>query len=98
MKIKHDAYVKSLCDIIKLDYDWLSTNVVLCSKKKGRVLAEIDVLAVKEGHLDVYEVKCSNRIIKAKKQLKRIKRLIPGVDQTFFFCGDSGLIQKINEE
>ena len=72
--------------------------MVLCSKKKRRILAEIDVLAVKEGQVDVYEVKCSNRIIKAKKQLKRIKRLMPDVDQTFFFCGDSGLIQRINEE
>ncbi|MBU0470709.1 MAG: hypothetical protein KKA62_02080 [Nanoarchaeota archaeon] len=101
-KIKHDAYVKDLCEKIKPHYDFLSTNVCLFynkkSRRKRRIIAEIDVLAVKKNNIDVYEVKCSNRLTKAKKQLKRIKRLMPHVDNIFFFCGDSGLLYDLTEE
>ncbi len=100
-RLKHDRYITDLCERIGSDYDSLSVNVCLFSKKKqkrSRVLAEIDVLAQKEGRCDVYEVKCSPRIVKARKQLRRIKRLMPNIDNAYFFCGESGLIQKINEE
>ena len=95
LNIKHDVYVKDLCAMIKPNYDFLSTNVRLFSNKKKRVLAEIDILAMKNGRVDVYEVKCGNRIIKAKKQLKRIRRLMPNVNDTFFFSGDSGELRKL---
>ena len=93
-RIKHDVYLHDLCERIRYDYDSLSTNVRLYSKK-GRVLAEIDLLAVRENSCDVYEVKCSYRITKAKKQLLRIKRLMPEVTTLYFFCGGSGSLKKV---
>jgi hypothetical protein len=100
-KLKHDLYLEGLCEKIKSDYDYLSTNVRLYSnkrKKKRRVIAEIDILAVKGNRYDVYEVKCSYRITKARKQLKRIKRIMPEVRNTFFFCGASGVIADLTWE
>ena len=99
-KIKHDIYVEDLCNQIKGNYDSLSTNLVLFStkKKKRRVIAEIDVLAIKDEMYDVYEVKCSYRITKARKQLRKIKKLLPNVGNMFFFCGGSGVLKEIEAE
>ena len=96
-RIKHDVYLQDLCEKVKSDYDSLSTHVRLYSKK-GRVLAEIDLLAVREGSCAVYEVKCSYRITKAKKQLLRIKRLMPEVTNLYFFCGESGMLKEVEAE
>lgn len=97
-KIKHDIYVDDLCNKIKPKYDYISKNIILYSKKKSRkkrVIAEIDVLAIKDDRCDVYEVKCSPRVAKAKKQLKKIKKLMPEVDNVFLFCGSSGLLTEL---
>jgi len=83
-----------LCHQIRDDYDELFTNVELYSKKK-RKIAEIDILAVRKNEYYVYEVKCSYRIAKAKKQLKKIARLLPRVKRLFFFCGESGVVEAI---
>lgn len=96
-RIKHDVYLHDLCEKVKSDYDYVSTNVRLFSKK-GRVLAEIDLLAVKNGSCAIFEVKCSYRITKAKKQLQRIKRLMPHVTNMYFFCGASGLLKEVEME
>ncbi|HLD01211.1 MAG TPA: hypothetical protein VJC39_05710 [Candidatus Nanoarchaeia archaeon] len=69
---------------------------VYSSKRRSSILAEIDLLAQNEDCLDVYEVKCSFRITKARKQLTRIKKLMPEVNRLFFFCGSSGVITQID--
>ena len=76
------------------EYDTLSKNVKLFSKR-GRVIAEIDLLGTKDNICDVYEVKCSYRITKARKQLSRIKKLMPYVDNLYFFCGASGVLEEL---
>lgn len=82
--------------MLKPHYDLLSTNVLLLKGKKKRILAEIDVVAVRGKEIDVFEVKCNpRRIIKAKKQLRRIKRIMPNVSNTYFFSGDSGIVKKM---
>jgi len=89
--IKHDKYVQELCASIASDYDSLFKNVPIYSKRK-RLIAEIDILAKKDGYYDIYEVKCSDRVTKAKQQLKKIRKVISRsskVRKTFFFCGES---------
>src|SRR3989344_8962031 len=71
---KHDRYVLELSDKIKHDYDSISTNVLLRQSK--RLLGEIDMVAKKGNRLDLYEVKCSYRIVKAKKRLKKKKSFL----------------------
>lgn len=93
--LKHDRYLEDLCDQIRPEYDELFTNVELFSKKRRKV-AEIDILARKDDKYYVYEVKCSYRIAKAKKQLRKIKKLLPGIAKLFFFCGESGLIEPVS--
>lgn len=94
--IKHDRYLESLCERIRPQYDELRLNVPVFSKHKKNVqIAEIDVLAIRDNRFDIYEVKCSYRIMKAKKQLKRLKKLMPRARELFFFCGESGDLEKI---
>jgi predicted RecB family endonuclease len=79
---------------LKPKYDLLLKNVPLYSKRK-RLVAEIDIIAYKEGICDIYEVKCSHRISKARRQLKKISKLISKrskVRNSFFFCGESNLL------
>ncbi len=61
---------------------------------KKRLLGEVDIIARKDGHVDLYEVKCSHRIIKAKKQLKRLVRYLENlnIEKSYFYCGSSGLL------
>lgn len=89
---KHDRYVSELCERISGNYDSVSVNVPVRVKK--RLLGEVDILARKGSHVDIYEVKCSHRIIKAKKQLKRLGRYLKAlnVEKSYFYCGSSGLL------
>jgi len=91
---KHDKYVLELKDKIKDRYDYISMNVKVASKKRS--LGEIDLLARKGKKVDLYEVKCSHRIMKARKQLKRIKRIL-NLERanSFFYCGSSGMIVSV---
>ena len=88
---KHDRYVLELSDKIKDRYDSISLNVPVRSSKRS--LGEVDILARKGGRTDLYEVKCSYRILKAKKQLSRIKNILnlKGAG-TYFYCGNSKLL------
>jgi predicted RecB family endonuclease len=84
--LKHDQYTSELVEQIKHNYDSLSTNVLL--KKKKRSLGEIDILAKKGERYDAYEVKCSFRITKAKKQAKGLRKHFgKAIDHIYFYCG-----------
>jgi predicted RecB family endonuclease len=83
---KHDRYVKELCSRLKYEYDSISTNIPIIKKK--RAVGEIDILAQKGESIDLYEVKCSYRITKAKKQAKSIrKNLNLKIANIYFYCG-----------
>lgn len=60
-------------------------------KSQKRRLGEIDVLAKKGDKIDLYEVKCSHRIVKAKHQLKRMRKYLQFAD-AYFYCGTSKLL------
>ena len=88
---KHDKYVLELKDKIKHKYDFVSVNVKVASKKRS--LGEIDIVAKKGNKVDLYEVKCSHRILKAKKQLQRMKRLMNlNKSKSYFYCGSSEVL------
>jgi len=88
---KHDKYVLELSNKIKNSYDSISLNVPVVHSKRS--LGEIDILAKKGNKLDLYEVKCSHRILKAKKQLKRAKKYLNLKDaKSYFYCGSSRLL------
>ena len=89
---KHDAYLQELYNQIKHEYDSLSTNVKIRNSKRS--VGEIDILARRGNTYDVYEVKCSYRITKAKKQIKKLqKHLNFKIAHRYFYCGaTSGLI------
>jgi len=91
---KHDRYVLELRDRIKHKYDFVSINVKVVSKKRS--LGEIDLIAKRGNKVDLYEVKCSHRIHKAKKQLKRMKKLM-NLDKSnsYFYCGSSGALMGV---
>jgi hypothetical protein len=81
----------------------IEKNVPIYSSKKRnrqRLIAEIDILALKEGKYDIYEVKCSHRIYKARKQLTKIKKLLnrdsKKIGNAFFYCGESKLLLNMN--
>jgi predicted RecB family endonuclease len=88
---KHDRYVLELSHKIKGNYDTISLNVPV--RRSKRSLGEADIIARKGGKTDIYEVKCSYRIMKAKKQLKRLKNILnlKGA-RTYFYCGNSKLL------
>ena len=91
---KHDRYVLELRDKIRHRYDSISVNVKVTGKK--RTLGEIDLVARKGRKVDLYEVKCSHRIVKARKQLTRMKRLM-NLSQSgaYFYCGSSGMLVSV---
>ena len=85
---KHDKYVLELKDRIKNSYDSVSINVPLRHSKRS--FGEIDIIAKKGNRFDLYEVKCSFRILKAKKQLNRLKKYLKMENaRSYFYCGNS---------
>jgi Holliday junction resolvase-like predicted endonuclease len=91
---KHDSYVLELKDKIRHKYDAISVNVKVAGRKRS--LGEIDLVARKGKNIDLYEVKCSHRIVKAKKQLKRMKRLLNlSKSHSYFYCGSSGVLVSV---
>jgi len=88
---KHDRYVLELINRIRDNYDFVSVNVPVRHSKRS--LGEIDIMAKKGNRLDLYEVKCSYRILKAKKQLNRIKKHLNLKNvKSYFYCGSSKLL------
>ncbi|MBI2652677.1 hypothetical protein HYX00_04395 [Candidatus Woesearchaeota archaeon] len=88
---KHDKYVLELSNKIRNSYDFISLNVPV--KYSKRSLGEIDIIAKKGDRFDLYEVKCSYRILKAKKQLSRVKRYLNLKNaRSYFYCGNSKLL------
>lgn len=91
---KHDRYVLELSNKIKNNYDSISINVPIRHSKRS--LGEIDIIAKKGNTFDLYEVKCAYRIVKARKQLIRIKRhLNLNNARSFFYCGNSKMLVTI---
>lgn len=79
---------------IKSSYDTIDTHVNIDNSK--RRIAEVDILAKRGDIIDVYEVKCSYKIVKARKQLKRIKRILNSQNiNLFFFCGESSRLEEV---
>lgn len=61
------------------------------------MVGEIDLVGIKDDKIDIYEVKCSYRMIKARKQLMKLKKNFPdSINNMFFFCGSSGMIFDIS--
>jgi hypothetical protein len=90
--LKHDRYQQDLCSKLQDRYDKIYTNVPLYSNthRKQVLVGEIDILALKGSVYDIFEVKCSHRISKARKQLDKIRKLVSKhseVRNTFFYCG-----------
>jgi hypothetical protein len=94
--IKHDRYLEELCEQLEDSYDILLRNVPLYSEKR-RLVGEIDLLAVRpDGVIDIYEVKCSYRVSKARRQLRKFRKLLSAnVQNCFFFCGESQSIEVV---
>lgn len=83
---KHDRYVQKLVRQLRPDYDSISTHLKL--EKKKRLIGEVDIIARRGNKLYLFEVKCSYRIVKARKQLTKLKRIFNSYDTTcFFYCG-----------
>ena len=88
---KHDRYVLELSSKIRDNYDSLSLNVPIKSYKRS--LGEIDIMAKKGNRFGLYEVKCSFRILKAKKQLKRLRTILNLKNvRSYFYCGNSKML------
>ena len=84
---KHDRYVTKLVNKIKTEYDDISTHQKFLRKK--RTIAEVDIIAKRGKKTHLFEVKCSYRIVKAKRQLNKLRKLCGGDRNIslFFYCG-----------
>ena len=100
-RLEDEAKIQALCEDMSYKHVASKNGFLLEAAKTGskqigkipgkkRSLGEIDLVAKKGHNIDLYEVKCSHRILKAKKQLKRMKRLM-NLDKSraYFYCGSS---------
>lgn len=91
---KHDSFVEDLYLKVKGEYDLILRQVPLVSKK-GRMVGEIDLMGVRGERVDIFEVKCSFRIVKARKQLAKIRKYVGDEAAYYFYCGSSQQIEYI---
>ncbi|MFH1400939.1 MAG: hypothetical protein ABIH41_05445 [Nanoarchaeota archaeon] len=91
---RHDLYVEELSEHIKPFYDDVFLNVPVRNSKRS--LAEVDVLAKQGDYYDVFEVKCSLRIVKARRQASKIRKHLPLKFRNFFlYCGSAKQIVRL---
>lgn len=91
---KHDRYVEELVKQLKPDYDSISTHLIL--KRKKRIIGEVDVVARRDTEVHLFEVKCSYRIVKARKQLTKFKKIMRDEKAScFFYFGEGNTIFEI---
>lgn len=57
--------------------------------------AEADIIAYRGDEVHVYEVKCSYRFAKAKKQLLKVLRLLKRPAVAYFYCGSADRLEII---
>ncbi len=92
---KHDHYLHKLKESLEQEYEAILTHVPIYQpfRRKQRLIGEIDILPRRGDKYDAYEVKCSPRYVKARKQLRRIRKVSHfNITRTFFYCGSSGLL------
>ena len=91
---KHDRYVLELYKKVEGNYDYLILDYNIAHK--NRKLGQVDLAGVKGTKTDLYEVKCSFRIHKAMKQLRRARRIMNASGSLFFYCGSSGQLKEVS--
>ncbi|MFH1916893.1 MAG: hypothetical protein ABIJ21_06555 [Nanoarchaeota archaeon] len=79
---------------IQGEYDYFLRHIPLISSR-GRLVGEIDLVGVWGERVDIFEVKCSFRIIKARRQLQKIRKYIGKNAGYYFYCGTSKTIECI---
>ncbi len=87
--------MEELKERISNHYDRVWTHVYYPFSKKNS--AEIDICAKRGEEIDIFEVKCSHRITKAKKQLQRARNYLGVPGNAYFYCGSSGLLVEVEE-
>jgi hypothetical protein len=92
---KHDRYVQELYKRVQDRYDYLILDYEIGKNK--RTLGQVDLAGVKDGETDLFEVKCSYRIHKAEKQLRRARKIMQSNGRLYFYCGSSGVLEKVME-
>lgn len=57
------------------------------------------MLAINSSSVDIFEVKCSFRPTKARKQLEKIRKIVGAENDktvnTWFYCGEAGKLVRI---
>lgn len=97
-RTKHDRYVEELRRRIEERYDEVLVNQKFYARK--RVVAEADLVGVRDGRVDIYEVKCSYRPTKAKAQLRKLRRIVSGsyaVGSLFFYPANTERLYRYTE-
>lgn len=92
---KHDRYVQDLYKKVQDRYDYLILDYEIGKNK--RTLGQVDLAGIKDGKTDLFEVKCSYRIHKAEKQLKRAQKIMKVKGGLYFYCGSSGVLEQVME-
>jgi Holliday junction resolvase-like predicted endonuclease len=91
---KHDKYVEELVRRLAPEYDDISTHQKL--ERKKRIVGEIDIVARRGDKVHLFEVKCSYRIVKARKQLIKFKKIMRHQNTScFFYFGEGNVIVEI---
>gem|GEM_PF-2360319 len=89
--------MRTLAQELQGHYDRLLLHVEFKTKKRS--LGEIDIVGMRGEQFDLFEVKCSYRIVKARKQLVRFHRLLRyQSDALFFYHGGSKSLYRIDTQ
>lgn len=92
---KHDRYVHELYHKIKKDYDQVILDCKISAGKRS--LIQVDLLGIKDGDIDIYEVKCSPRYSKASRQLLKARKTMKIPARLFFYCGSDKRIFLVSD-
>ena len=93
---EHEVFVNNLCNALKGSFDYVEANKEISTFNSN--ILEIDVFALRGDDVYLFEVKCSHRISKATKLLRRAKKYFSEYDtvKLLFYNGSANKLVELH--
>lgn len=98
-KTEHDKAIEELEEKVRNNYQITIRNVPYYFPYSQDVVGELDLVGIRNGNWDIYEVKTNDGYETAVKQLDRAQRLLSSCAKirTFYYSGREKKIRRVHD-
>ena len=95
---KHNQAIAELEERVRDSYQITMKNVNYYLPRSRDIAGELDLVGIRNGNWDIYEVKSNDGYETAVKQLDRARRLLDGCGniRTFYYSGRTKKLKQVH--